>query len=550
MRTGHKFLSTLVFLAFALISPKSFAAGGTGDVAIRYHFAGATKLAPDTNFARSQAIFSIPPARIFEEYVLNRLADRTASALQLTAAGAAQAPIRPLFDTLLQAESTGCFGGTDKAHMDFVIALRANATTVAIWERALGAASHSPGDPISFDGFAGKSWKVSGSHPLWQITARDWLVVGRGEDLAATREQYLQSIKKIDFPATVSGEAWLSADIDWPLLSNWASLYDCPFKLAKTKVDVTIKNGRMRATAIVKYPAEIPWQPQPWHVPRELMNNPLSSFTASQDLAAYLSLGPGLSQLAGSPLTNQFFCWASREMPLESCGAWPVADSTNTLRKVGADGPVVLNPLLTPRGGSQLKWLAKKDVLVWEPMKLTSPELSARRTKDGDFLLAEIFPKVGDHAPVPEQLLKQFDQNQNLVYYDWELTGLRLKQWRVLSELLPVLPTPSAADKARWQKAAQSMTNSTAANQPKNATALVDAWLAGLSNPILDNTVTQITRTSPTELSVVRNSELLFTGVELVYISHWLADAPIGPIDGALLPWAKMSGPGANLLHH
>jgi pyridoxine 5-phosphate synthase len=53
-----------------------------------------------------------------------------------------------------------------------------------------------------------------------------------------------------------------------------------------------------------------------------------------------------------------------------------------------------------------------------------------------------------------------------------------------------------------------------------------------------------VTRTSPTELTVVRNSQFLFTGLELVLLSHWLADAPVGPIDYNLLPQAKMSGPG------
>jgi pyridoxine 5-phosphate synthase len=74
--------------------------------------------------------------------------------------------------------------------------------------------------------------------------------------------------------------------------------------------------------------------------------------------------------------------------------------------------------------------------------------------------------------------------------------------------------------------------------------AVTEAWLAELSSLPLNNTVTEVTRTSPTELTVVRNSQFLFTGLELVLLSHWLADAPVGPIDYSLLPQAKMSGPG------
>jgi hypothetical protein len=71
----------------------------------------------------------------------------------------------------------------------------------------------------------------------------------------------------------------------------------------------------------------------------------------------------------------------------------------------------------------------------------------------------------------------------------------------------------------------------------------VENWLAGLEIA-LGNTVTEVTRTAPDELTVVRSSPFVFTGLELVWLSHWLADVPAGPVNLNLMPKAKISGPG------
>jgi hypothetical protein len=160
-------------------------------------------------------------------------------------------------------------------------------------------------------------------------------------------------------------------------------------------------------------------------------------------------------------------------------------------------------------------------------LQLTAPALAAISSNSGDFLLAKVFPLEPKEVPVSGQLWSQFEHRDDLIYYDWEITGLRLKQWRLLTELLPVFPPPTHA----------------MPKQPYPPLDITESWLAELS-PALANTVTEVTRTSPTQLTVVRNSQFLFTGLELVLLSHWLADAPVGPIDYSLLPEAKMTGPG------
>jgi hypothetical protein len=545
MRFGSMFLMGWTTLASALIPFSASAVGSADGVALQYHFAGTADLAGNTNFGLAKKILSLPPARHFQDLVLDRLAGVFWNDLQFDPGGDAPALLRPMLNDLLAAESVGSFGGRDKDRMDFVLAARLDAKSAAAWQKNLETALHGQGESLTAEGFSGRRWNRPGRHALWILRARDWVVAGGGDDLLPTRDDYLRSIKQDNRPAPMAKDTWLSAEVDWPFLAAWVPLADCPLKLARTMVDVTAGSGRMRATAYVSYPEAVPWQAEPWRVPKELVSSPLSSFTAARNLAPYLKANETLARLSNNPLTNQLFCWALREMALQTYAAWPVADATNTIRKLGTAAPALLNPFLEARDHTQLAWNPQKDQISWTHLQLTGPTLKTAHDENGDFLLAEVFPvESKKHAPVSDQLLSQFEQRDDLVYYDWELTGMRLMQWRLLTELLPVFPPPTPADTARQQKAAQGAKPDILSHQPLTPLAVTEAWLAELSGPALNNTVTEVTRTSPTELTIVRNSQFLFTGLESVLLSHWLADAPVGPIDYSLLPMAKMSGPG------
>ncbi len=550
MRIGNIFLAALLAtLAHAGLTVKASAAGSADAVAVQYHFAGGTDLAGNTNFDRVKTLFKLTPGKHFQDLVLDRLAGAYWNALQFDPGGDSAALLRPLLNDLLQAESMGSFGGHDKDRMDFVLAARLDAKSAEAWQKRLETALHGQGEALTAEGFSGQRWNRPGNNVLWILRARDWIVAGRGEDLLPVRTAYLQNIKQDNRPGPVKKDSWLSADVDWPLLATWAPLSRCPLQLARTTLEVTARGGRMHMTAHVSYPQAIPWQSQPWRIPKGLVSSPLSSFTASRDLAAFLSPNEALARLGSQPLTNQLFCWAMREMGLESYAAWPVTDPTNTIRILGATTPAVLNPMLAARDHTQLTWMPKVDRLSWTHLQLTAPSLEPAHDKSGDFLLAKLFALESKYVPASDQLWSQFEQRDDVVYYDWELTGMRLRQWRLLSELLPVFPSPIPKSVAGPQKAARNDKPSSLGNQLQTPLAVTEAWLAELGSPVLGNTVTEVSRASPTELTVLRSSQFLLTGLELVLLSHWLADAPAGPIDYSLLPKAKMSGPGMPLAH-
>jgi hypothetical protein len=507
-------------------------AGGDETVAIQYHFAGAADLSANTNFALAGKLLSLPSSVAFRNLVLDRLAGVYWRGLQFKADGKPVASLRPLLEDLLSVESAASFGGTGKDHLDFVLAARLNKARTQAWQQSLEAALGGKGEGFVAEGFPGTRWNRPGDRGLWLVQASGWLVAGQGEDLAAVRADYLQQIHKNGRPRPALRESWLKADIDWPRLSAWVPLESSPFKLARTSVDATSGQGRFRLTGFVTYPEAPAWQAAPWKFPRDLVREPLCSFTAARDVGPFLKADAALARLFGRSIAGQFCCWAQAQMPFQSYAAWPSPGGAGANRKLLVNSMPDLNALLTLPSQPKVIWSPKTTEIIWPRGSLITPSISATNGPEGDYMLAKLFPLTDTATPAPAGLWAQFEGRDDLVYYDWEFTGPRLQQWRLLCELLPVLPPVSAAPAAPAP--------GSAARPPLF---IVDDWLAGLT-PYLNNTVTEIKRTSSNELSLTRSTPFVLNSFELLWLSHWLTDTPAGPVNVNQLPMAKMSGPG------
>ena len=416
---------------------------------------------------------------------LDRLAETFWTGMQLDAAGD-RAVLRPLLDDLLRAESVATFGGAPADRLDFVLAARLDKSRAQVWERNLAAALHGKGEPFVAEGLSGTRWNRPGNHAFWMFQTRDWVVIGRGDGLASVRTDYVQQLQKNGRPCPALKDAWFQADVDWPQLAAWAPLSSSLFKLPRTTVDVTAGGGRFHVTSYVSLPEGTAWEPRPWHIPKGLVHEPLASFTAGQNVEPFLKSDQTLAALGISPFTNQFYFWAIREMPFQSFAAWPVQDGSNTLRRLSAALPGALNPKLAAADQSEVQWSPASSQFVWVKSPIMSPFLGSVREKEGDFLVAGLFVMPRNNPPAPAALWEQFENRNDLVYYDWELTGLRLMQWRVLCSLLPVLPTVPPARSARAHPATGSV------QQTRPPLAIVNNWLDGMA-PLLGNTATEPT---------------------------------------------------------
>jgi hypothetical protein len=547
MRIFRVFFRWLCPCAVALAPP--FLCVGTGqpdNVALRYHFAGAAELAGNTNVAIARAVFAQPSTIAFKNLALNGLATNLAASLHLQTNGETAALLRPLLDDLLQSESMAGMGGASGHPISFILAVQLDPQRTQVWRQNLRAALHGPGEEVRVGKYSGQQWNLGGDGSFWMMSARDWLLVGRGGDLAAVRSDYLQQIQQFGRPGPELTTNWFEADVDWPRLANWFPLTSCPLKLARTVISISAEPGSFYMTGHVIYPESIPWQLRPMSLPTNLVREPLLSFATGQDVEPYLKSDETLSRFCTNPLSDQFYFWSMSELAFQSYVAWPVNDPGKTLLKLSTQAIDALNPKLQQFDGTKLAWAPKQSRIVWLKRELIAPIVESAPTNDGQFLVATLFTLTKGTAPAPKALWEQIENRTNLVYYDWELTGPRVRRLLTVTQVAPILQMlgigprePGIAGATAAKPAAN--TAATPGVDPRLNT--LRQWLLGLT-PFLANTVTEVTRTSPNELTIVRNSSFVLSSLELVLLSHWLADAPAGPLDWSLLPQAKMSMSG------
>jgi hypothetical protein len=497
--------SGLALVVISLPCLMSGAAIEADNVAAEYHFAG------KTNLAAINKIFALPAEAEAREIVLDRISLWLAGGLNFGTNASAISLLEPLLSDVLATESLGSFGGAATNPLDFVLALRLDAKRAQLWQDNLAREFGGPGEKFTADEFDGWRWNRGATDSFWIVPARGWLIVGRGNEFLALRTEYLQQVKQQGRPAPPLQANWLEAEMDWARLTAWLPEWARLLKPARIKISVAGEQDNLRLTARMIYPQAIPWRSGSWQIPADLVQSPLDSLTAAQNVAAYLNLSPAFSRLDGDPLTNQFYVWAWKEFPLLTFMAWPVANATNTLEKLATEAAAAFSPDLKQFNGTELLWQGNRKRLVLSNLRVVLPTLEAVQAKAGDFLLCSVFAHLPMKQPAPDEVWEQIKGRTNLVYYDWEKTGSRSQDWRTLGRLFLVrqgMPTDDTI----------------------TARAAADKWISQLA-AIPGNTVTEITRVAPNELSVVRISPVGFTGVEMFLLWDWLSSIGSPPIN-------------------
>jgi hypothetical protein len=519
-------------------------AAAEDNVAATWHFAGSAQLAGNTNFDNARKILTLTSSREFENLTLTQFSGWLAKSLFPATNDQSAAALRPLLDDLLTVETMSALGGAPQGPLNFIVALRLNEERAKAWQAGLPTVIGAPGLGFKALDFTGRQWKLAGGQSFWIVRARDWLLVGSGEDLGGLQTQYLQQISLKGRPGPALSQSWLEADLDWPRLARWWTNLPRILQPARTTITFTATDQSIFMKARVVYPQPIPWKFDPWRIPTNIVRDPLISFSAGQDIAAYMNSDEPLSKLTDNPLAGQFYVWSLGEMVLQTYGAWPVADATNSLRRIATEAPAAFNPALKEIGGGELRWLGEHNALVWGNLSaIMSPTLQVATETNGQYLLASFFPYVQRGKPAPDDLFQQIRGRTNLVYYDWEGTGRRLMAWEMFSSILPILP------RMPLPPAASASTNKPAAVQiARPALVIEENWLNAIMPMLMtDNTITEITRTAPAELTVVRQSPFALTSAELVLLSHWISGMGRPPVNLSLLPPpAKVTGPGIN----
>lgn len=503
------FCKSLAVAAIAISSVWCRAAAPDSVVA-RYHFVGTSQLTAK-NYDSTRKLLNQPSSVEYRNLVLNRLSGQIAASIL---GKNSPSSVRPLLDDLLANESTGAFGIPGQGQQSFVVAVHLPTDRAALWQHSLGNAVR-----IHHEG--------------------DWLIVSRGSGLQSAEETFAGEIRRNHRPVPALKDTILEANVDWPRLNNLPALAAFPFKPAALQIKVAPKGDHLRTEIHAHYPQPIAWKSMHWQLPTETIRDPLVSFSAGQNIAAFMKPSRLAERIGENPFTNEFFLWANLNVPFETSALFPMKNAPRHLQSLGRELPSKFNAELEKNYEGQLKYLEKTNELVWQGLPIIVPYVKSVHEKAGEFLLAGTFVLAPGGPPAPSDLWSQFKGRNDLVYYDWEISGPRMAQWRMLTPLLPIFPMPRTNDLAWTYK------NSNASH---SAPAIVDHWLSGLipglspskQNPSNGNVATEITRNSASDYTVVRSSQLGFTSIELMMLSHWLAGTqpPEAQRPGAPFPQA------------
>ncbi len=483
------------------------AAAPEPDVLVRSHFAGLARVVNDPKSTKLKDINSLSQTAALREQTLQKLA-RAPKTLFKDRVSAEQAEkgaalLRPLLDDLLDEESLLEVRGRDVKTPEWALAVALKADRKALWQTNLAALVQLWGlgsvSRATLEGFAVVEVKRARSPTLvrW-VDAGPWLVLGAGNAPLSATDRLVRTLKTTGRPGAALSQSWLEAEA---ALGKLAGPLELPPKLPWPQVTVSVssRDEYLRTTMRLVFAEPVTGPLTPWHVPTNLIREPLISFTAARGVSPWLQRSETLKQLELRPVPNELYCWAQQPVTFQSFLTFPCPEASNVAQRLAARAPGLLGTNWQQRGLAQIEWQSTNQQAVWKSLPFITPFIRPARSASSDYLIAGLFPPVFGSNAVPGELLSQFVSRTNALYYDWEITQARLEQWRMMAQLFAVI-----ADQPQF-------TTNTAALP----------WLMGVEKH-LGNSVTEITTSSPREWAVTRKSHLGFTGVELVTLARWL----------------------------
>jgi hypothetical protein len=144
-------------------------------------------------------------------------------------------------------------------------------------------------------------------------------------------------------------------------------------------------------------------------------------------------------------------------------------------------------------------WASNRAQVVWQGLPFMAPHIQAKVVEETGYLFAGLVPNLSIGRPAPTDLLKEIVGRTNLLFYQWELTGERVRNWRDFLQLAPLFLDVRA------------IPNSETGQQ----------WMETI-HAILGNTVTEMTLETPREITLNRKGPLSLTGFETLLLCRWI----------------------------
>jgi hypothetical protein len=449
-----------------------------------------------------QQVLALPATTALRAEVFGKLA-RTPQELwkkSLPANAADASPLlRPLLDDLWSSESFVELRG-DAARPDLVVGVQLDDKRVALWSTNLWQTANNwkLGPPVA--NANSKGWSAGKREAVHYAQSGKWALVA----FTHTGRNLLEPMLKGDRPVPGLDRAIVDFRADFQRLKDVFSFVG-NYPLPPIELKVTPKGQSLKTEAKLKYSDRLPIKLEDWQFPTNLISEPLISFTCGRGIAPLWNQTKGFSALQLKNPPNQFTMWGLGTVHVQTFFTVPMPNATNVARELALRLPDMAKAYF-PEAPANFVWISNRAEWIWGGLPMIAPHVHPVRIPAGEFLFAGLFPMGPRTNPAPAELFAEVTGRTNLVYYDWELSQERLHHAKHTFQLLDII----------------------SGRQLSPGGSVSQQWLTNLP-PYLGNTITEVTLTSPKELSLVRKSDLGFTGFELALLARWL-DSPRFPM--------------------
>lgn len=492
-----------------------------GNVLLRIHWLGKKRLAADSSASRLMSIWGLPESARLETQTLDKLAvapwlhsltnhQFPIANYQAALRSSPARYLRPLLDDLLQQESFVEMRQTTNWVVELALAIRLDPQRAALWQTNLAAVLQSvPGaHPVSAQSTA-FAWTVpmtrhgsAATNPIELSRAGDWTLLGFGHasnDLVADMAARIHA--RPGGAPFIAGKTnyWLEADLNLAGVRNaFPTASNIPPRWPKISLTVTGDGTNVLTTARLSFSSPLNLEMKPWNIPTDLIHDPLASFTAVRGCKPWFSSWKGWTDLQLGEPPGQLYSWSQQPLPPLLFAAAPVSDPAGFIQRLLRSCSQSLNPDLEQHRFGKIEQSTNANELIWAGAPLMAPFVRLARQPNG-FILGGLASSALTNFPAPAGMFRDVLSRNNLVYYDWELTGERLEAWWNLGQLFRVI----------FSKA----------QLPDNCASI--AWFKAAHSK-LGPSGTIVVQNGPDELLLRRSSGIGFTGIELQLIADWL----------------------------
>ncbi len=485
---------------------------------VRLHWIGQERLYADTNATYLTNILLLPEAVKLGEGILHKLS----RAPWTLAAAATNVPATSnqasgLLLSLLRSLATheSYFEAQQRTNqpLNMALAIRLNSEAAALWRSNSASILADLKGVTAIDlGETEQSWRLEnkGRTNFLRISkAGDWTLVGIGEEANFVVADFVSRIQRENQPyASLGSNYWLELDCDLtPLLAALSIQWKLPIAAPRLSLVACGDGEYIKAQGEFSFSQPVPMDLEPWNIPTNVIREPLVSFAALQGLRPWLRNLKWMQDLQITNVPNQFFAWAIDSSPVHTYAITTLPDAAGFFDRFGPRLESEFNSWITNHTVSSAAFSKPNHGIDWVPVPLFTPTIQAIPSIDPDLLLGRFAPTLPPPGnPPPAELMNRFVTQQDMVYYDWEITGTRLEQWIFLGQ------------SARVAFKRAQLPAGTATFQFLKKVA-----------PKLGNSITEVVQIAPATFKWVRKSHLGFTALELHLLADWL-ESPSFPL--------------------